>query len=801
MQQRNATHKKHPQFYQKALIASLLVMTLLCSLVPTFSYASSIVSMPATTFEPELSSLPDHALELPVEADNIFYEERASRLAGVSPSNETVIATATNNSGTTSIYNPDEFVSVAKKAEDADSDTTITLYQDITISSNIRFYDNLSTAVTLTFTSAPGERYTISPANDYSVKASGYTNPDDRAMFSTQGSGLNLAFESVNLDGNNYSYIPSGQTEAARRGVRPIDWENASLSITNSTIENFVIYPFYGLEAVINLESNYSYPNEKTTLTISNTEIKNNNFGKMAETSLLVRAFGAGSADISNSNMHNNQISGYLYASLLTLSGKITFKDTKIYENEVAREPENNGTVSQVISTESSSNLILGSGTEIYSNSVIGSGNLAQNYALEATVVKSFSGSTVTMEEGAKIYDNEIFGGFFSSAVLCTRGSTFIMNGGEIKNNIIDKKDGTPILFSGNDGVVMSQFASSKSINTITINGGEISGNNFNSYLGAVAGMGANVLIAGGTISNNINDTGRNGATLHGLYSSSSQNLADAKGSLIVSGGTIDAGEGVVLGVGNKNIDDETSCAYPRLLKITGTPNLTGAIELRGPTHVLTLDKSGAEGLSQVYPVLKHGIPHEAPSDETEEYVIVVGEDGLDVSDTSNHFSDYFDYLSSLPGTEVNLGTVVLKSHEVITYTISYELNGGTNNPTNPASYTSESEEITLAAPSRADHQFEGWYTTADFSGAPITTIPAGSEGSITLYAKWSEIPSPSPTPTPSPDPSHGSDSDKNSSAGHMLPNTGDHTISSSALLALCAALAFAITRATRSRS
>jgi uncharacterized repeat protein (TIGR02543 family) len=75
-----------------------------------------------------------------------------------------------------------------------------------------------------------------------------------------------------------------------------------------------------------------------------------------------------------------------------------------------------------------------------------------------------------------------------------------------------------------------------------------------------------------------------------------------------------------------------------------------------------------------------------------------------------------------------------------IVYSVTYTLNGGTQNPANPAEYTIESPDITLAAPTRTGYTFGGWYTNAAFSGSPVTSIPLGSIGDVSLYAKWQII-------------------------------------------------------------
>ena len=70
-------------------------------------------------------------------------------------------------------------------------------------------------------------------------------------------------------------------------------------------------------------------------------------------------------------------------------------------------------------------------------------------------------------------------------------------------------------------------------------------------------------------------------------------------------------------------------------------------------------------------------------------------------------------------------------------YTITYELDGGTNVLENPASYNVETGTITLKDPAKAGYTFEGWYMAEDFTGNAVTEIVQGTTGNITLYAKW----------------------------------------------------------------
>ena len=70
-------------------------------------------------------------------------------------------------------------------------------------------------------------------------------------------------------------------------------------------------------------------------------------------------------------------------------------------------------------------------------------------------------------------------------------------------------------------------------------------------------------------------------------------------------------------------------------------------------------------------------------------------------------------------------------------YTITYELNGGVNNPKNKFSFT-EDEMVALREPTKAGYKFAGWYETASFSGEAIKVWFEGDKtANVTLYAKW----------------------------------------------------------------
>jgi len=55
-----------------------------------------------------------------------------------------------------------------------------------------------------------------------------------------------------------------------------------------------------------------------------------------------------------------------------------------------------------------------------------------------------------------------------------------------------------------------------------------------------------------------------------------------------------------------------------------------------------------------------------------------------------------------------------------------------------PDSYDG-TEEVIIPDPFKADESFAGWYDNAAFDGERITKIAAGTDGDITLYAKWGD--------------------------------------------------------------
>ena len=106
------------------------------------------------------------------------------------------------------------------------------------------------------------------------------------------------------------------------------------------------------------------------------------------------------------------------------------------------------------------------------------------------------------------------------------------------------------------------------------------------------------------------------------------------------------------------------------------------------------------------------------------------------------------DYNNSGFGTRLCSAQGVLTENSPITvkkfkfvqeFEVEYNLDGGTNNPGNPAKIKNYELPFTLKDPVKEGYKFLGWYTKADFSGDPVEKLE-NLTGKVTLYAKFELI-------------------------------------------------------------
>ena len=107
---------------------------------------------------------------------------------------------------------------------------------------------------------------------------------------------------------------------------------------------------------------------------------------------------------------------------------------------------------------------------------------------------------------------------------------------------------------------------------------------------------------------------------------------------------------------------------------------------------------------------------------------------------TKDHYDfvgwyDDSDHLVETINTQQCKNISLMAKFTPITYTISYELNGGTNNNSNPTTYTIETQTIILQPATFENEKVSRWHSEQAFE-TRITTIPKGSHGNIKLYAR-----------------------------------------------------------------
>ncbi|MBE6131029.1 MAG: hypothetical protein E7183_04845 [Erysipelotrichaceae bacterium] len=93
-------------------------------------------------------------------------------------------------------------------------------------------------------------------------------------------------------------------------------------------------------------------------------------------------------------------------------------------------------------------------------------------------------------------------------------------------------------------------------------------------------------------------------------------------------------------------------------------------------------------------------------------------------------------YLNDVKVTEIKEGTTgdikLVGKWEIVNYNITYNLDGGVNNETNPSTYTVE-DEVVLSAPTKEGYAFLGWYVNDEL----VTKIAKGTTGDLELVAAW----------------------------------------------------------------
>lgn len=139
-----------------------------------------------------------------------------------------------------------------------------------------------------------------------------------------------------------------------------------------------------------------------------------------------------------------------------------------------------------------------------------------------------------------------------------------------------------------------------------------------------------------------------------------------------------------------------------------------------GNEYVVALDANGGE-VSQASVNVQYGHPYSLPVPTKLGYTFEGWYDGrLKIGNSGT-----WKYTSDKSFTA---------KWSTTTYSITYNLNGGTNAISNPTSYTVE-DTISLANPRKNFNTFVGWY----LNDKKIETIVLGTTGDLIIEAKWSQ--------------------------------------------------------------
>ena len=94
--------------------------------------------------------------------------------------------------------------------------------------------------------------------------------------------------------------------------------------------------------------------------------------------------------------------------------------------------------------------------------------------------------------------------------------------------------------------------------------------------------------------------------------------------------------------------------------------------------------------------------------------------------------------MTSTRSWDKTVATTLYAKWTPISYAITYELDSGANNASNPSGYTIETATITLLAPTKTGYTFGGWFSdSSNTTGNEVTAIPQGSIGDKTVFANW----------------------------------------------------------------
>jgi|GEM_PF-6199027 len=198
--------------------------------------------------------------------------------------------------------------------------------------------------------------------------------------------------------------------------------------------------------------------------------------------------------------------------------------------------------------------------------------------------------------------------------------------------------------------------------------------------------------------------------TIHYVYADSSQAHYDYDGAITYGG---------AYNIASPSITGYTS-DMPGVSGIMGDDDVVVTVTYTVNQYTITFDSNGGTAVAPI--TQDYNTAVSAPASPTR--------DGYAFSEWQKAGVAY--QFTTMPAENITL----VAAWNTVPYTITYELSGGTNSPSNPASYDIETPTFQLADATRTGYDFGGWYSDSGCTSA-VTQVTVGSTDDMILYAKW----------------------------------------------------------------
>ena len=358
--------------------------------------------------------------------------------------------------------------------------------------------------------------------------------------------------------------------------------------------------------------------------------------------------------------------------------------------------------VTSAMTADANGNINWTSGTYVVKTSVTLSGSISFTSNVIDLIV--CDGKTLTVN------GNSNSDGAFSGNTLNIYAQSNGTGMGAIKANRhtscshLNIAGGTVTLDAGGDSYGLYIYSGSDS--GLTVNGGDVTILNNDTYFGAFYFYGSGFFTLNGGKLTVTNSKGSSDKAIHG----------NARNTINFNGGTAEI-NGYIYNCQNINLNG-------------GNVTVNGEIYNSARGYTVTYDFASTTDSYYI-----QSFSNNISSGETRTVKVADGKGMKDGNGNIYSCTLTDSKISAISGKTLTPATEA--EFRAIVYTITYNENGGTMPDSYATSYTIESPNITLPTPTRTGFIFAGWYTNSNLTGTAVTTIATGSTGDKEFWAKW----------------------------------------------------------------